>query len=336
MVLELGGDLALQPDAGRVGAAEELVRGQPVVDAQPVGELALGAAHAGKARDPGAKRHVAVEHVAQVAGAHHLRRVALRRVRGPDVEVVAELRRQEPAGERQEELVELDVLALLDRLGIAEGVHVGRVQSLLVQVARVAEEPDVDLALLPGDDPEAGVGDVLQRLRLLLRLLDLLDRLRQAPADDELGAAAVRDPDARVVVTPGLAEEARGLAPRAGQGDTLRRVGRTHLPLTGLRGAGHDRRLGRETARQRHEQDGGQQRTSAPSSCRPPLLCENRSANERQRGGEGPPRHVFNSLDIQPTYAVATFSIPRIAAAFPPGSAASGARAAAAPAPSAG
>ena len=167
-VLELGGELALQPDPGRVGAAEELVRGQAVVDAQPVRELALGAAHAGKARDPGPERHVAVEHVAQVAGAHHLRRVALRGVRGPDVQVVAHLRRQEPAREGQEELVELEVLALLDGLGVAERVLVGRVQSLLVQVARVADEPDVDLALLPGDDPEASVGDVLQRLRLLL------------------------------------------------------------------------------------------------------------------------------------------------------------------------
>ena len=45
-VLELRGELALEPDAGRVGAAEELVGDQAIVHAEPVGELALGAAHA--------------------------------------------------------------------------------------------------------------------------------------------------------------------------------------------------------------------------------------------------------------------------------------------------
>ena len=62
--------------------------------------------------------------VAEVAAADDLRGIALRGVRRPDVEVVAELRGQEPAGEGQEELVELDVLALLHRLGLAEGVGV--------------------------------------------------------------------------------------------------------------------------------------------------------------------------------------------------------------------
>ncbi len=161
MYLTLRGELALEPEAGGVGAAEELVGRQSVVDAEPVGELALGAADAREARDAAAQRDVPVERVAQVAGAHHLRRVALGHVRGPDVQVVAHLRCQEPAGERQEELVELDVLALLDRLGVPEGVGVGRVQALLVQVAHVAEEPHVDLALLALDQQEPGVGDVL-------------------------------------------------------------------------------------------------------------------------------------------------------------------------------
>ena len=89
-----------------------------------------------------------VEHVAQVAGADDLRRIALRRVRRPDVQVVAELRRQEPAGERREELRQLDVLPLLNRVLDAEGVRVGRVDVPLIEIARVAEEAEIDLALL--------------------------------------------------------------------------------------------------------------------------------------------------------------------------------------------
>ena len=69
-----------------------------------VRKLTLSAAHGRQRGDAGADRDEAVERVAQIAGADDLRRIALRRVRRPDVQVVAELRRQEPAGERREEL----------------------------------------------------------------------------------------------------------------------------------------------------------------------------------------------------------------------------------------
>ena len=93
-------------------------------------------------------------------GADDLRRIALRRVRRPDVEVVAELRRQEPAGERQEELLQLHVLAPLHGLHVPERIDVGLVEALLIQIARVAEEPEVHLALVALDEQESDVGDV--------------------------------------------------------------------------------------------------------------------------------------------------------------------------------
>ena len=142
------GEIALHPDAVGVRAAEELVGDQPAVDAEPVRELSFGAAHGRQRGDAAAHRDETIEHVAQVAGADDLRRIALRRVRRPDVQVVAELRRQEPAGERREELRQLNVLPLLNGVRDAEGVGVGRVDVPLIEIAHVAEEPEVDFALL--------------------------------------------------------------------------------------------------------------------------------------------------------------------------------------------
>ena len=65
-VLELRRELAFEPEAGRIGAAEELVGDEAIVHAQPVRELALRAANARERRDPPAKRHVLVEHIADV------------------------------------------------------------------------------------------------------------------------------------------------------------------------------------------------------------------------------------------------------------------------------
>ena len=111
---------------------------------------------------PAPTRDEAIERVAQIAAADDLRRIALRRVRRPDIEVVAELRRHEPAGERREELRELNVLPLLNGVRDAEGVRVGRVDVPLIEIARVAEEPEIDLALLAVVEQEPGVGDVLE------------------------------------------------------------------------------------------------------------------------------------------------------------------------------
>ncbi len=55
----------------------------------------------------------------------------------------------------------------------------------------------------------------------------------------ELGAAAVRHPDARLVVAPGPSEQTRRLAHRSQQHDALRRVGGATRTFTGLRRARH-------------------------------------------------------------------------------------------------
>ena len=171
-VLDLGMELALEPDAGGVRPAEELVGNQAVVHAEPVRELTLRASHGGQRRDADTHAHEPVEGPGQVARADDLRRIALRCVRRPDVEVVAHLRREEPPRERREELLQLDVLAPLDGLRVAEGVDVGLVQIPLVQIARVAEEPEIDLALVAVEEQEADVRNVREGLGLLrLRFL---------------------------------------------------------------------------------------------------------------------------------------------------------------------
>src|SRR6185436_10729362 len=112
--------LSLQPDAGRIRTSEEFIRDQTVVDAQPVRELPLGASHTGQTGDPRARGYVSVEHVAEIAGTDYLRRITLRRIGRPYVEVVPEFRGEKPAGKRQEELVQLKVFALFDVEGVAE------------------------------------------------------------------------------------------------------------------------------------------------------------------------------------------------------------------------
>ena len=211
-------ELAFEPDAGGVGPAEEFVGNQAVVDAEPVRELTLGASHGGQRRDADADVHEPVEAPGEVARAHDLRRIALRCVRRPDVEVVAHLRREEPPRERREELLQLDVLAPLNGLRVAEGVDVGLVQIPLVQIPPVAEKPEIDLALLAVDEQEADVRNVRERLGLR--------RLRcHGGAGAELGAAAVGHPDAGLVVAPGPSEQTRRVAHRSQQHDALRGIG---------------------------------------------------------------------------------------------------------------
>ena len=190
VVLELCLELSLDPHARRVRASEELVGDQAIVDAQPVRELAFRAPCGGQGRDAGTDADIPVEAPCQVAGADDLGRIALRRVRRPDIEVVAKLRCEKPPGEWRKKLLQLDVLTPVDGVCIAERVDIGLIQIPLVQVPRVAEEPKIDLALLAVDEQEPGVGNVLERLRLRrLRLRGL--------AGDELAAAAVGDPDVR-------------------------------------------------------------------------------------------------------------------------------------------
>jgi len=112
---------------------------------------------------------------------------------------------------------------LLDGVLDPKGVRVGRVDVALIEIARVAEEAEIDLALLAVVEEEAEVRDVLERLLLRLFLRDL--------TGDEFPAAAVVRPDAAVVVAPGLSEQTRGGSHRPYQRDACRRVRGTVLAL---------------------------------------------------------------------------------------------------------
>jgi hypothetical protein len=236
-------ELSPDPDAHRVRAAKELVRHRAVVHAEPVRKLVLVAPDGRQGAEPAAESDQVVEDVAEVSPAHHLTALARRRVRRPEPEGVAKLRVEKPAGEGQEHLVQLDVLPDVDGLRVAEIVDVGRVEPLLVQVAQVREETDVDQPLVALVDPEPDGGQVLEELLLLFGRL-LLGRLRlprtRSP-EDERGRAAFRDPNALLVVAPRLAELARRLSRGFGEDDALRRVGGTVLALARLRRARHAR-----------------------------------------------------------------------------------------------
>ena len=209
-----------------------------------VRELAFGAAHARETRDAAAERDVAVEDVADVAAADHLRGIALRRVRRPDIEVVAELRREEPAVEGQEELLQLEVLTPRHRLHVAESVGVRVVQPELIQIPHVGEEPRVHLAFVAVEEQEPAVRDVAGRL--LLRFF--LHRGARG-AHKEVSDAPVGDPDALVVIAPGLSEEARGLAVRADEHHAAGGVGLAVLPRVRRRRAGNRDRCRRNGRR---------------------------------------------------------------------------------------
>src|SRR6185436_11206210 len=98
-----------------------------------------------------------IERPAQVAPAHDLRRIALRGVRRPDVEVVAHLRCEKPPRKGREEFLQLDVLTQRNSLRVAKGVVVCLVEISLVQIPRIAEQAEIDLALFGVDKQEADV-----------------------------------------------------------------------------------------------------------------------------------------------------------------------------------
>ena len=228
-------ELAFEPDARGVRPAKELVGNEAVVHAEPVRELPLRASHGGQRRDADTHAHEPVEVPGQVARAHDLRRITLRGIRRPDVEVVAHLRREEPARERREEFLQLDILSPLNGLLVAEGIDVGRVQVPLVQITAVAEKPEIDLALIAGEQQESDVGNVRERLGF--RCLRF-----NSGSGAELGAAAVRHPDAPLVVAPGPSQQTRCGAHRSQQHDARGCVRRTLRAFTRLRCARYDHR----------------------------------------------------------------------------------------------
>src|SRR5262249_37757524 len=132
---------------------------------------------------------------------------------------------------------------------VAEVVGVARIEALLIEIADVREEPHVDLALFAVEQLEAGVRHVRRRVLLRLR------RDRALGTDlprEEFGAAAVRDPDAMVVVTPSSAEQTRRRAGRPRKDHARGRVRRAIGARSRLRSTGDP--LSRDLLRAR---DGG-------------------------------------------------------------------------------
>ena len=148
-------ELAACPDPGRVGGPEELVGDQPVVDREPLRKVAEGRARAGQRRDAAAEAEVLGELVLQEARHDDLRALALARVGAPHVEQVAQPRVHHPAEGVELHLLELDVLPKVQLVRPSERVGVLVVEPLLVQVAHVGVELEVERS--PGllRDPQA-------------------------------------------------------------------------------------------------------------------------------------------------------------------------------------
>ena len=141
-------DLARSPDAARVRATEELVRHRAVVHAQPVRKGVVGGPCRGQRTDAGGEADGIVEPVAEVAGDDDLGALPLAGVAGPGIEQVAEVRVEQPALEAQVDLLQLQVLAQVERPRAAEGIRVGALEGLLVEVSRVGEHAEIDFAQL--------------------------------------------------------------------------------------------------------------------------------------------------------------------------------------------
>ncbi len=230
----------MRPDAEREEGPEELVGHHPVV-AEPVGVRAVERARPRVPVDAGVEAELPAELVAQVREDG----VLVGRVDGPEDDGVPELRKAEPAVEKHQDAVGEDVVACVDGVLPPEVIREGLLGGHLVHVSAQGVAADLHL-------PEVGPADeeALARRELAPVLGGLGDRLwagwtrgrhGRAPggglAQQELAAAAVRDPHPRVVVAPGLAQQAGRGAGGLHQRDTRRRVGRADLALARLRRA---------------------------------------------------------------------------------------------------
>ena len=269
------------PDAGVEEGPEELV-GHHAIVAEPVGVRPLERARSRVPVEAGVDAELPTELVADVPEDGVLVRVE----HGPQSDRVDQFRGAKPPLEEHHDPVRPDVVAAVDGALVPEVIGEGLLAGHLVHVPHQRVPADGQLAGASPSDEEAlagvehtpGLHGHGRRLRALwgrARRRGTGWRLRRCGraggcdnAQLKLPAAAVRDPHAVVVVAPGLAEQAGGLAVRSCDGDTSRGVGRAVLPLARLRRAGHGRGLGQEPARQRHEQDGRQRGSPCTGAAR--------------------------------------------------------------------
>src|SRR6185503_8965724 len=92
----------------------------------------------------------------------------------------------------------------LDRVRVAEEVGVRRIETQLIQVTRIAEQPKIDFAFFTAREKEPDVRNVIEWFNVVLRLLALC--LLTAK---EFAAAAIGHPNAGVVIAPSLSTQTR-------------------------------------------------------------------------------------------------------------------------------
>ena len=111
---------------------------------QPVREGVVGGARGRQGTDTGIEFERRVEVVPQVTGHDHLCRVALAGVGRPRVEEVMQLGIKDPAPEADVYLLKLEVITRIDTRGAPEIIGIAALEILLIQIAGVAENPEVD------------------------------------------------------------------------------------------------------------------------------------------------------------------------------------------------
>jgi hypothetical protein len=155
------------------------------VHCQPVREVALGGSDAGQSADAAAQRDVLVEGVVQVAGHDDLRRLAQAGVRRPDVHQIPELPAHEPAEEVHLRLVQLEIVPLVNVSRSSEGVGVRRIDSPLIEIAKIRKDPEVQISMFGVGDLESSGGRVsAERLTCLFRRGDVCDQQHEPPDMD--------------------------------------------------------------------------------------------------------------------------------------------------------
>src|SRR6185503_9829437 len=168
-------------EARRVARAVILVGDQARVDAVPERERAAQAACAGILRHARADVELLTEAVIEAATENDLRTVAHLRVLGPDEEHVGELLVVDPALEVEVDLVELEVVAQIERLRASERIRVSLFEILLIQITRVRPDAEVQRAEIRIGDPEAGAAG-----REIADAPALLVEQRRQPIDQRL------------------------------------------------------------------------------------------------------------------------------------------------------
>ncbi len=117
-----------------------------------------------------AQVQLVAEAVPEVTADHDLRGLPLAGIRGPAPEVVVKIRIVDPALEVKVDLVDLHVVAQVERGRPAECISVGVIETGLVQVADVGPGAEVDVAVRCVRQLEAGPAGLEQAVNVVSRV----------------------------------------------------------------------------------------------------------------------------------------------------------------------